>query len=233
MALSSSNSSTPIKISIKIYCQLKRYSSGSYSYCFIANGSILKQEASPTKILLCFFNLLHLNFVSRRPSFSSSFLLLVFAFQAKRHGITVIGKLQDRLNRPSSNMLHFHRSHLGLVIETGLVIRIVSLTEGIAVGKTFTTLKNCQGDGNKKMIMVELIIQQYNCRFHYTLHLELLLLFTTPSALTVLHEIAPRRDLKQLLVIIAGLWDLSVIRSWCNFLTLFYIAFVLLHNVPI
>ncbi|OAY77459.1 Reticulon-like protein B1 [Ananas comosus] len=49
----------------------------------------------------------------------------------------------------------------------------------------------------------------------------------------VLREIASGRDLKKFLGVIAGLWVLSVIGSCCNFLTLFYIAFVLLHTVPV
>lgn len=32
---------------------------------------------------------------------------------------------------------------------------------------------------------------------------------------------------------IAGLWVVSIVGSWCNFLTLFYIVFVLLHTVPV
>ncbi|KAF2315550.1 hypothetical protein GH714_040057 [Hevea brasiliensis] len=52
-------------------------------------------------------------------------------------------------------------------------------------------------------------------------------------ALAVLHDIAAGRDVKKFLTVIAGLWILSIIGSWCNFLTLFYIAFVLLHSVPV
>ncbi|KAJ4823965.1 Reticulon-like protein B5 [Turnera subulata] len=48
----------------------------------------------------------------------------------------------------------------------------------------------------------------------------------------VLRDIASGKDLKKFLMIIAGLWVMSVVGSWCNFLTLFYIAFVLLHTVP-
>ncbi|GMP70384.1 hypothetical protein CsSME_00029258 [Camellia sinensis var. sinensis] len=33
--------------------------------------------------------------------------------------------------------------------------------------------------------------------------------------------------------VIAGLWVISVVGSWCNFLTLCYIAFVLLHTMPV
>ncbi|KAF5730040.1 hypothetical protein HS088_TW20G00410 [Tripterygium wilfordii] len=49
----------------------------------------------------------------------------------------------------------------------------------------------------------------------------------------LLRNIASGRDLKNFLYVIAGLWVLSIVGSWCNFLTLFYIAFVLLHTVPV
>lgn len=83
--------------------------------------------------------------------------LLVFASKANHHGISVIGKLQQGLNPPSWNMLHFHGTHLGLVMKTGLVTGILSLTEGIAVGRTFAALKDYQVDGNKEMIAIGLM----------------------------------------------------------------------------
>ncbi|KAG6655147.1 probable sulfate transporter 3.3 [Carya illinoinensis] len=83
--------------------------------------------------------------------------LLVFAFKANHHGISVIGKLQEGLNPPSWHMLHFHGSHLGLVMKTGLVTGILSLTEGIAVGRTFAALKDYRVDGNKEMIAIGLM----------------------------------------------------------------------------
>ncbi|KAL6539052.1 putative sulfate transporter 3.3 [Orobanche minor] len=83
--------------------------------------------------------------------------LLVYAFKAQKHGISVIGKLQEGLNPPSWNMLHLHGSYLGLVMKTGLVTGIISLTEGIAVGRTFAALKNYQVDGNKEMIAIGLM----------------------------------------------------------------------------
>ncbi|KAJ0043950.1 hypothetical protein Pint_17573 [Pistacia integerrima] len=51
--------------------------------------------------------------------------------------------------------------------------------------------------------------------------------------LAVLRDIASGRELKKFLGVIAGLWVLSIVGSWCNFLTLFYISFVLLHTVPV
>ncbi|XP_052203799.1 probable sulfate transporter 3.3 [Diospyros lotus] len=83
--------------------------------------------------------------------------LLVFAFKGQRHGISVIGKLQEGLNPPSWSMLHFHGSHLGVVVKTGFITGIISLTEGIAVGRTFAALKNYQVDGNKEMIAIGLM----------------------------------------------------------------------------
>ncbi|KAG4950973.1 hypothetical protein GLYMA_16G030700v4 [Glycine max] len=61
------------------------------------------------------------------------------------------------------------------------------------------------------------------------------------SALTIeinrgfaaLHAIGSGRDLKTFLIIIVGTWIISIVGSWCNFLTLFYIVFVLLHTVPV
>lgn len=50
---------------------------------------------------------------------------------------------------------------------------------------------------------------------------------------TLLHNVASGKDLKKFLSVIAGLWVVSIVGSWCNFLTLFYIVFVLLHTVPV
>ncbi|KAE8698997.1 putative sulfate transporter 3.4 [Hibiscus syriacus] len=83
--------------------------------------------------------------------------LLVFAFKAQHNGISIIGKLQEGLNPPSWNMLQFHGSHLGLSIKTGLVTGIISLTEGIAVGRTFAALRNYKVDGNKEMMAIGLM----------------------------------------------------------------------------
>ncbi|KAK9056147.1 hypothetical protein SSX86_027236 [Deinandra increscens subsp. villosa] len=52
-------------------------------------------------------------------------------------------------------------------------------------------------------------------------------------SLQMLRDIASGRDLKKFLAVVAGLWVLSVVGSWCNFLTLFYMSFVVLHTVPV
>ncbi|KAJ0764478.1 hypothetical protein HanPI659440_Chr08g0292651 [Helianthus annuus] len=42
--------------------------------------------------------------------------------------------------------------------------------------------------------------------------------------LQMLRGIASGRDLKKFLAVIAGLWVLSIVGSWCNLLTLFYMS---------
>ncbi|KAI9108440.1 hypothetical protein K1719_020631 [Acacia pycnantha] len=64
-------------------------------------------------------------------------------------------------------------------------------------------------------------------QFASALRIEINWLFAT------LRDTASGRDLKKFLSVIAGLWVFSIVGSWCNFLTLFYIAFVLLHTVPV
>lgn len=52
-------------------------------------------------------------------------------------------------------------------------------------------------------------------------------------AFAVLRDIASGKELKKFLSVIAGLWVLSIVGNWCNFLTLFYTVFLLLHTVPV
>ncbi|RVW68117.1 Reticulon-like protein B5 [Vitis vinifera] len=59
------------------------------------------------------------------------------------------------------------------------------------------------------------------------------LLYAINRGLTSLHNIASGRHLKQFLAVTAGLWVLSAVGRWCDFITLFYLLFVLLHTVPV
>jgi len=51
--------------------------------------------------------------------------------------------------------------------------------------------------------------------------------------LSTLREIGQGRDLKKFLIVVAGLWILSVLGGCCNFLTLSYIVFLVLYTVPV
>ncbi|WOH10750.1 hypothetical protein DCAR_0730220 [Daucus carota subsp. sativus] len=93
--------------------------------------------------------------------------LIVFIFKSKLHMISIIGHLPKGLNPPSANMLHFDSSYLGLVVNTGIVTGILSLTEGIAVGRTFASLKNYQVDGNQEMMAIGFMNMAGSCSSCY------------------------------------------------------------------
>ncbi|KAI8544411.1 hypothetical protein RHMOL_Rhmol08G0294300 [Rhododendron molle] len=79
----------------------------------------------------------------------------------------IIGHLPKGLNPPSSNMLYFQGTYLGVALKTGIVTGILALTEGIAVGRTFAALKNYQVDGNKEMMAIGLMNMAGSCSSCY------------------------------------------------------------------
>ncbi|KAK6264034.1 hypothetical protein SCA6_019468 [Theobroma cacao] len=93
--------------------------------------------------------------------------LFVFCVKSKAHGISIIGQLQKGLNPPSLNMLYFNGQYLALAIKTGIITGILSLTEGIAVGRTFASLRNYQVDGNKEMMAIGLMNIAGSCTSCY------------------------------------------------------------------
>ncbi|KAG9160102.1 hypothetical protein Leryth_015003 [Lithospermum erythrorhizon] len=93
--------------------------------------------------------------------------ILVVLMKSKVHGIKTIGHLPKGLNPPSSNMLYFDGPHLALALKTGLITGILSLTEGVAVGRTFAALKNYQVDGNKEMMAIGLMNMAGSCSSCY------------------------------------------------------------------
>ncbi|KAM7277339.1 hypothetical protein ACFE04_019205 [Oxalis oulophora] len=79
---------------------------------------------------------------------------IIFFFKKKLYMIPIIGVLPEGVNPSSLSKLHFHGPHLGLAIKTGIVVGILALTEGIAVGRTFAALQNYQVNGNKEMVAI-------------------------------------------------------------------------------
>ncbi|XWS08927.1 hypothetical protein CRYUN_Cryun40dG0042400 [Craigia yunnanensis] len=78
--------------------------------------------------------------------------LLVYLTRAEEHGVQVIGHLKKGLNPPTASELAFGSPHLMAAIKTGIIIGVIGLAEGIAVGRTFAMFKNYHIDGNKEMI---------------------------------------------------------------------------------
>ncbi|XP_073153789.1 sulfate transporter 3.1-like [Henckelia pumila] len=93
--------------------------------------------------------------------------LLVYLTHAERHGVEVIGKLEKGLNRESLSELAFGSQHLMATIKTGVITGVVSLAEGITVGRSFATLKNYNTDGNKEMIAIGMMNIAGSCTSCY------------------------------------------------------------------
>ncbi|KAF6175731.1 hypothetical protein GIB67_022733 [Kingdonia uniflora] len=78
--------------------------------------------------------------------------LLVFLTRADKHGVKIIKHIKGGLNPSSAQQLQFNGSHLGKTVKSGLIIAIVALTEAIAVGRSFASIKGYHIDGNKEMV---------------------------------------------------------------------------------
>ncbi|KAL8252984.1 hypothetical protein R6Q59_036677 [Mikania micrantha] len=80
--------------------------------------------------------------------------ILVYVTHAEKHGVEVIGKLDEGLNPITISDLSFGSQYLSSVVKIGIVTGVIALAEGIAVGRSFAMFKNYNIDGNKEMIAI-------------------------------------------------------------------------------
>ncbi|ESW16649.1 hypothetical protein PHAVU_007G174100 [Phaseolus vulgaris] len=122
-------------------------------------------ESSVLGFVFLFFLLITRYFSKKQPRFfwvsamaplTSVILgsLLVYFTHAEKHGVEVIGELKKGLNPPSVTKLVFVSPYITTAVKTGIVVGIISLAEGIAVGRSFAMYKNYNTDGNKEMIAI-------------------------------------------------------------------------------
>ncbi|KAL6861516.1 hypothetical protein ACP4OV_017216 [Aristida adscensionis] len=105
--------------------------------------------------------------VSAGAPLSCVIISTILSFMWKSHSISVIGVLPRGVNPPSANMLTFSGSYVALTIKTGIMTGILSLTEGIAVGRTFASINNYQVDGNKEMMAIGMMNMAGSCASCY------------------------------------------------------------------
>ncbi|XP_058770912.1 sulfate transporter 3.1-like [Vicia villosa] len=122
-------------------------------------------ESAVLGCVFIFFLLITRYFSKRQPKFfwvsamtplASVILgsLLVYFTHAENHGVQVIGELKKGLNPISVTELVFVSPYMTTSIKTGLIVGIIALAEGIAVGRSFAMFKNYHIDGNKEMIAI-------------------------------------------------------------------------------
>ncbi|KAL5079674.1 hypothetical protein RYX36_008095 [Vicia faba] len=78
--------------------------------------------------------------------------LFTYLVKGQNHGIQIVGHLDKGLNPWSIQYLNFDSRYLPAVLRAGLITGVLSLAEGIAIGRSFSVTDNTPHDGNKEMI---------------------------------------------------------------------------------
>ncbi|KAJ0750117.1 putative SLC26A/SulP transporter, STAS domain, STAS domain superfamily [Helianthus annuus] len=78
--------------------------------------------------------------------------LIVYLARADEHGVKIIKHFKGGLNPSSLNQLEFNSPHLGEVAKIGFICATIALTEAVAVGRSFASIKGYNLDGNKEML---------------------------------------------------------------------------------
>ncbi|XP_052188152.1 sulfate transporter 2.1 isoform X2 [Diospyros lotus] len=78
--------------------------------------------------------------------------LIVFLTRADEHGVKIVKHIKGGLNPSSVHQLQFSGPHASEVAKIGLIVAVIALTEAIAVGRSFASMKGYHLDGNKEMM---------------------------------------------------------------------------------
>ncbi|XVF36770.1 hypothetical protein REPUB_Repub19eG0087100 [Reevesia pubescens] len=78
--------------------------------------------------------------------------LIVYLTKADKHGVKIVKHIKGGLNPSSLHQLQFKGPHVGEAAKIGLISAVVALTEAIAVGRSFASIKGYHLDGNKEML---------------------------------------------------------------------------------
>ncbi|XP_073276597.1 low affinity sulfate transporter 3 [Primulina huaijiensis] len=126
----------------------------------------LRQEWYPTNFVLgCSFLIFILStrFIGKRnrkffwlPAIAPLFsvilsTLIVYLTKAEKHGVKIVKHFKGGINPSSLHQLNFGGEHLGESAKIGLICALIALTEAIAVGRSFATVKGYHLDGDKEM----------------------------------------------------------------------------------
>ncbi|XVE60443.1 hypothetical protein DITRI_Ditri05aG0129000 [Diplodiscus trichospermus] len=78
--------------------------------------------------------------------------LIVYLTKADKHGVKIIKHIKGGLNPSSLHELQFKGPHVAEAAKIGLISAVIALTEAIAVGRSFASIKGYHLDGNKEMM---------------------------------------------------------------------------------
>ncbi|CAN6285338.1 unnamed protein product [Urochloa humidicola] len=76
----------------------------------------------------------------------------VYATRADKHGVKIIQKVHAGLNPSSAKQIHLNGPHSAECAKIALICAVIALTEAIAVGRSFASIRGYKLDGNKEML---------------------------------------------------------------------------------
>ncbi|XP_071710762.1 sulfate transporter 1.3-like isoform X2 [Rutidosis leptorrhynchoides] len=76
----------------------------------------------------------------------------VYITHANKDGVSIVGDIEKRINPPSLDKIYFSGDNLLKGFKIGAVAGMIALTEAVAIGRTFASMKDYQVDGNKEMV---------------------------------------------------------------------------------
>ncbi|XWS39701.1 hypothetical protein CRYUN_Cryun18bG0077500 [Craigia yunnanensis] len=76
----------------------------------------------------------------------------VYITRADKHGVQIVKHIRKGINPPSVDEIFFSGEYLAKGFRIGAVAGMIALTEAVAIGRTFASMKDYQLDGNKEMV---------------------------------------------------------------------------------
>ncbi|XLT27470.1 hypothetical protein S245_058748, partial [Arachis hypogaea] len=83
-----------------------------------------------------------------------STFFFVFITRADKHGVEIVRNIKKGINPSFVKEIYFTGDYLGKGFSIGVMAGMIALTEAVAIGRTFASVKDYQLDGNKEMVAV-------------------------------------------------------------------------------
>ncbi|KAL1062174.1 hypothetical protein V6Z11_D13G063800 [Gossypium hirsutum] len=76
----------------------------------------------------------------------------VYITRADKHGVQIVKHIRRGINPSSLNEIFFSGEYLAKGFRIGVLAGMIALTEAVAIGRTFASMKDYQLEGNKEMV---------------------------------------------------------------------------------
>ncbi|CAJ2644329.1 unnamed protein product [Trifolium pratense] len=77
---------------------------------------------------------------------------IVYISKADKNGVNIVKHVKRGLNPSSIHQLQLNGEHVGQAAKIGFISAVIALTEAMAVGRSFASIKGYHLDGNKEML---------------------------------------------------------------------------------